>query len=152
MTQAVAKAEADADIYISEYNIQMGSLRTEEGAQLFPDKMSLLSHWNLRDEIKANYADRDKGLTKQQMIYKVMQHIINQDIPAKVINNPAYLWKPYSNKVLEKNQEITCSAEPNSRYQQILNNFHAQQAIDPYVPEMNSFIKRKILRRNGDSG
>ncbi len=144
MTQAVAKAEADADIYISEYNIQMGSLRTEEGAQLFPDKMSLLSHWNLRDEIKANYADRDKGLIKQQMIYQVMQHIINQDIPEKVINNPTYLWKPYSNKILEKNQEIICSAEPNSRYQQILNNFHAQQAIDPYVPEMNSFIKRKF--------
>lgn len=144
MTQAVAKAEADADIYISEYNIQMGSLRTEEGAQLFPDKMSLLSHWNLRDEIKANYADQDKGLIKQQMIYKVMQHIINQDIPAKVINNSAYLWKPYSNQVQENNKVINCSAEPNSRYQQILNNFHAQQSIDPYVPEMNSFIKRKF--------
>jgi len=144
VTQAVAKAEADADIYISEYNIQMGSLRTDEGTQLFPDKMSLLSHWNLRDEIKANYADKDKGLIKQQMVYKVMQHIINQDIPAKVINNPAYIWKPYSNQVLENNQLISCSAEPNSRYQQILNNFHAQQAVDPYVPEMNSFIKRKF--------
>ena len=66
VSQAVAKAEADADLYIAEYNIQMGSLRTEEDAQLFPDKMSLLSHWNLRDEIKADYADGDKGLVKQK--------------------------------------------------------------------------------------
>ena len=144
VTQAVAKAEADADLYISEYNIQMGSLRTEEGVQLFPDKMSLLTHWNLRDEIKADYADREKGLAKQQMIYNVMQHIIKQDIPVKVINNPAYIWKPYSNQVLENNQVIACNAEPNERYQQILNNFHAQQAVDPYEPEMNTFIQRKF--------
>ena len=144
VSQAVAKAEADADLYIAEYNIQMGSLRTEEDAQLFPDKMSLLSHWNLRDEIKADYADRDKGLAKQKMIYNVMQHIINQDIPAKVINNPAYLWKPVSNQVMENNKVLSCSAEPNSRYQQILNNFHAQQAVDTYEPEMNTFIKRKF--------
>ena len=95
VTQAEAKAVSDADLYISEYNIQMGSLRTEKGEQLFPDKMSLLSHWNLRDEIKADYADKDNGLVKQKMIYNIMQHIINQDIPANVINNPAYIWKPY---------------------------------------------------------
>ncbi len=144
LTQAVAKAEADADLYISEYNIQMGRLRSEEGAQLFPDNMSLLTHWNLRDEIKADYADKDKGPEKQKMIYNVMLHIINQDIPAKVINNPAYIWKPYSNQVLENDKVIVCTPEPNSRYQQILNNFHAQQAIDPYEPELNSFIKRKF--------
>ncbi|HEY5510334.1 MAG TPA: hypothetical protein VIK10_04820 [Prolixibacteraceae bacterium] len=144
VTQAVAKAEADADIYISEYNIQMGSLRTEEGEQLFPDKMSLLSHWNLRDEIKADYADKDKGLVKQKMIYFIMQHIINQDIPSKVINNPAYIWKPFSNQVLQNDKVVPCAAEPNARYQQILNNFHAQQAVDPFQPEMNTFILRKF--------
>jgi hypothetical protein len=144
VTQAVAKSEAEADLYISEYNIQMGSLRTEEGTQLFPDKMSLLSHWNLRDEIKADYADKEKGLIKQQMIYQVMQQIIGQQIPTKVINNPAFLWKPYSNQVLENDKVISAISEPNRRYQQILNIFHAQQAIDPYEPEMNTFIKRKF--------
>ncbi len=144
VTQAVAKAGAEADLYISEYNIQMGSLRTEDGAQLFPDKMSLLSHWNLRDEIKADYADKEKGLIKQRMIYAVMQQIISQQIPLKVINNPVYIWKPYSNQISEDNKVITSISEPNSRYQQILNNFHAQQAIDPYEPDMNTFIKRKF--------
>lgn len=144
VNQAVAKANSDADIYISEYNIQMGSLRTEEGIQLFPDKMSLLSHWNLRDEIKADYADKDKGLVKQQMIYKVMQHIINQDIPAKVINNPTFIWKPFSNQVLQDKKAVSGEPEANVRYQQILNNFHAEQSEDPYEPDMNTFIQRKF--------
>ncbi len=142
--QAVAKAEADADLYISEYNIRMGSLRTGEGEQLFPDEMSLLSHWNLRDEIKADYADKDKGLVKQQMIYTVMQRIINQEIPAMVINNPAYIWEPVSNQVLEGKKPVAFTSEPNARYQQILNNFHAQQAVDPFEPDMNTFIQRKF--------
>jgi len=106
--------------------------------------MSLLSHWNLRDEIKSNYAEKEHGLAKQQMIYQVMLHIINQEIPGKVINNPDYLWRPFSNQVFENNQVITAPAEPNSRYQQILNNFHAQQAVDPFEPAMNTLIKRKF--------
>jgi hypothetical protein len=144
LQQASAKANADADIYISEYNIEMGKLRTDSGKQLFPDKMVLLSHWNLRDEIKANYANKTVGKEKQEMIYKVMERIINQDIPEKVINNPSYSWAPYSNKVFENGKEISFKSEPDKRYQQILNNFRAEKAIDGYSPEMNTFILRKF--------
>ena len=144
LQQAAGKAGADADIYISEYNIEMGNLRTDSGKQLFPDKMVLLSHWNLRDEIKANYGNKETGKEKQEMIYKVMERIINQDIPEKVINNPNLVWAPFSNKVYENGKEITCTAEPNNRYQQIINNFKAEKAIDAYSPEMNTFILRKF--------
>ncbi|MCX6239965.1 MAG: hypothetical protein NTY07_20875 [Bacteroidia bacterium] len=144
LQQASAKAGADADIYISEYNIEMGRLRTDSGKQLFPDKMVLLSHWNLRDEIKASYANKETGKEKQEMIYKVMERIINQDIPEKVINNPNLQWMPYTNKVFENSKEISCTAEPNKRYQQIINNFKAEKAIDAYSPEMNTFILRKF--------
>ena len=144
LQQAAAKAEADADLYISEYNIEMGKLRTDSGKQLFPEKMVLLSHWNLRDEIKANYGNAENGKEKQEMIYKVMERIINQDIPEKVINNPNLLWMPYANKVFENNKEITCQSEPDKRYQQIINNFKAEKAIDTYSPEMNTYILRKF--------
>ncbi|MCE1200162.1 MAG: hypothetical protein LWW85_14435 [Marinilabiliales bacterium] len=144
VSQKVANAEAAADLYIAEYNIKMGSLRTEEGASLFPENMSLLSHWNLRDEIKADYADAQKGQEKQRMIYSVMQHIIRQDIPACVINNASYQWKPLSNKVSKDGKEVATTAEPDSRYQQILNNFHAQQAVDAFEPQLNTLIKRKF--------
>jgi hypothetical protein len=144
LQQASARAGADADIYISEYNIEMGKLRTDSGKQLFPDKMVLLSHWNLRDEIKANYGNKENGKEKQEMIYKVMERIINQDIPGKVINNPNLQWAPFANKVFENGKEIPFISEPDSRYRQIINNFKAEKAIDFYSPAMNTFIIRKF--------
>ena len=144
LDQAATKAEADADMYISEYNIEMGKLLSESGKPLFPEKMVLLSHWNLRDEIKANYSNKETGKEKQEMIYKVMERIIDQDIPDKVINNPNLQWAPFSNKVYENKLELHCSAEPDSRYQQIINNFKAQKAIDKFCPDMNTYISRKF--------
>ena len=61
--------------------------------------MRLLSHWNLRDEIKADYTDPANGLAKQRMIQQVMERIVTQTIPAVVINNPAVDWNPFTNEV-----------------------------------------------------
>jgi len=63
---------ADAENYIASYNIVMGNLLTEDGRRLFPEDMVLLSHWNLRDEIRSNYAPVPDALEKQKMIQKVM--------------------------------------------------------------------------------
>jgi hypothetical protein len=51
---AIAKADAKSGQYISEYNIWMYHLLDSQGRRLFPPKMRLLSHWNLRDEIKSD--------------------------------------------------------------------------------------------------
>ena len=40
--------------------------------------MKLLSHWNLRDEIKANYGNDENGLAKQRTIQKVMERIVDK--------------------------------------------------------------------------
>ena len=53
----IGQAEAQAGQYIAEYNIWMHHLVDARGQRLFPPKMRLLTHWNLRDEIKADYAD-----------------------------------------------------------------------------------------------
>ncbi|MGB8491500.1 MAG: hypothetical protein WCE64_10620 [Bacteroidales bacterium] len=142
--QALNKATGDAEMYIAEYNICMGHLRTDDGRQLFSTDMVLLSHWNLRDELKADYADRENGPAKQEMIYKVMEHIINQDIPGIVINNPGYEWAPFSNKVTQAGNAVEAAAEPDTRYQHIVNIFRAMKGIDPYNPEMNTAILRKF--------
>lgn len=144
VSQRTATATGDADMYIAEYNIQMGKLRTDDGRQLFPDGMSLLSHWNLRDELKADYADVENGLAKQEMIYKVMERIIDQDIPGTVINNPEYEWAPFTNKVTNKGEEVNSAPEPDTRYLHILNNFRAMKEADRYTPQMNTAIKRKF--------
>ena len=144
LNQALNTAIGNAEMYIAEYNICMGHLRDDNDNQLFPDDMVLLSHWNLRDELKADYADKDKGQKKQEMIYRVMEHIINQDIPQIVINNPEYEWAPFSNKVTKGGNPVEAATEPDTRYEQIVNIFRAMNKIDPYSSAMNTAILRKF--------
>ncbi len=144
LNQKRSVASAKANAYVAEYNIYMGKLLDKNGQKLFPEDMVLLSHWNLRDEIKANYSNTENGLEKQAIIYEVMQRIIDQSIPEKVINSGEYDWAPYENKVTQNGEAIDAAAEPNNRYQQILNNFHAFKEFDPYHPILNTAIKRSF--------
>lgn len=142
LLQAASNAESDADIYISQYNIYMGHVMNKKGQHLFPKDMILLSHWNLRDEIKANYNKGKEGLDKQRTIYEVMKRIISQDIPVEVINSGTYEWNPYTNMVQQENKEVKTTPESTVRYQKMLNNFKAMQDIDKYTG--NTYIDRKF--------
>ena len=139
-----AQAMSEAENYIAGYNIMMHCLRNEQGEQLWQEPMALLSHWNLRDELKSNYANAPYAQEKQEMIYQVMLRIIQQDIPACVVNNAEYLWKPYSNEVKEfrgsGDQEFRGSGD--ERYQKILDIFHAMQQIDAYRADAPSHVLR----------
>lgn len=152
VNQAITKAEAASEQYISEYNIWMHHLVDENGRRLFPPGMCLLSHWNLRDEIKANYGDSENGPDKQRMIRKVMERIVDQTIPASVIDNPQLDWNPYTNEVkpaAEKDsdfspgdREAASNPEPNTRYRMLLDNFQAVKLADPYNPDAPSLMAR----------
>lgn len=140
--QAAGNAESDADIYISAYNIYMGHVLNKKGELLFPKDMILLSHWNLRDEIKANYNKGKEGLDKQRTVYEVMKRIIAQDIPVEVINSGKYEWDPYANQITLDGKQVQGTPESTTRYQKMLNNFKAMQEIDKYTG--NTFIDRKF--------
>ena len=144
VNQELSSAYSESENYISSYNIMMGHLLTEDGQRLFPEDMVLLSHWNLRDELKSNYAPVPNASEKQKMIYKVMEHIACQSIPSIVINNPEYDWKPYSNKVYKDGKEVACEAEGAVRYSHILAAFHAEEKVDPYSPQLPTGIVRNF--------
>ncbi|MDD3010214.1 MAG: hypothetical protein PHU97_02715, partial [Bacteroidales bacterium] len=113
--------------------------------RFFPSDMVLLSHWNLRDEIKSNYALKAQGVQKQQIIYQVMKQIIAQSIPSQVINDRKYCWDPYSNEVYTlSGEKIKGTPEPDTRYQMLLDNFKSKKTIDAYEPVMNTYIKRQF--------
>lgn len=144
LVQNYATANTNADNYISEYNIYLGYLTDNDGNRFFPEDMSLISHWGLRDELKSQYANAEGGLMRQQMIYEVMKHIINQTIPQQVINSNAYTWNPYTNTIAQNGKPVAAQNEPNVRYQQVVNQFNALRAIDEYSPSMPSYIQRQF--------
>ncbi len=145
LVQEYNRVSTETDIYISEYNIHMGHVIKGKKKSLFPEKMVLLSHWNLRDEIKANYAIKNRiAKQKQDTVYQVMKRIIAQSIPANIINSNKYNWDPFKNKVYSKGKEVAFTPEPDKRYLQIIKNFRALKKIDKYHPVLNTYIKRKF--------
>ena len=139
---AYSQALSQAENYIAGYNIMMHCLRDEQGKQLWQEPMALLSHWNLRDELKSNYADVPLAREKQEMVYHVMLRIIRQEIPECVINNDNFIWYPQTNRLEAKGESLQVKSEPDTRYQQIINIFHALQAIDTYRIDAPSHVLR----------
>ena len=143
--QNYSRVNSQADIYIADYNIYMGKLLTNKNERLFPPDMKLLSHWNLRDEIKSCYVQKENSLEKQRMIYEVMKRIITQEIPANAVNKNEFDWNPYQNKLYKNGKPVEFTSEPNTRYQLVLDTFRALKAYDEYnPPSMDTYIKRKF--------
>lgn len=153
LLQNESAVEAAADQYIAGYYLWMHHVLSEDGKRLFPAKKHLITHWNLRDELKANYQDAD-GLAKQRVIVKVMERIVTQSIPKAVIDNPNLDWNPFTNKVTaaeagtieeegkDKPKDVSDQREPDSRFENVRNHFIAGKAIDPYSPIAPSVIER----------
>ena len=155
VNQALAEAGAIADKYIAEYNIYMHHLVDAKGNRLFPPKMRLLSHWNLRDELKSNYTDKEKGMAKQKLIQQVMERIVTQTIPEVVVNNPEVDWNPFTNEVnpatvhdaalsAQANRGTGNAPEPDTRYATLLKTFLASRKVDPYSPAAPTLIARRF--------
>ena len=170
---AIAQARANADNYIAEYNLWMYHVVGQPSAlssqlstnadsragdtRLFPKGMRLLSHWNLRDEIKADY-DLPNALAKQRTVQQVMERIVTQTIPEAAINNPQVDWNPWTNEVkpaAEKDSDFkpsrvgdpshtTNAREPDTRYAVLQNDYFAERKLDPYSPTAPTLIARRF--------
>ena len=130
-----------ADDYISNYNIYMHNLLDEKGQRLFPKGLKLITHWGLRDELKAQYAE-DDGFLRQQMIWNVMQKIISQEIPQVVIDNPDVSWNVSANSVSGVSKDN--AREPDTRYAMLKSTFMAEKAVDPFYPVYPTKIARRF--------
>jgi hypothetical protein len=155
--RAVAETGAAAERYIAGYNLWMHHVTDARGRRLFPPGKRLLSHWNLRDEIRANYAAGREGLARQRVIQRAMERIVAQEIPRAVIDNPAVDWNPFTNAVtrspVDDRPEATkdgplpdgpvdAAREPDTRYALWLANFHAQRQVDRFSPGRDTLMAR----------
>jgi len=141
--QKISQISTAAEAYISDYNIYLGKLIDEKYKTYFPADLRLITHWGIRDELKARYADPE-GLFKQKMIYEVMLRIIRQEIPEAVINSAEYSWNPFTNVVYKNREEAASKPEPLMRYKHLLNSFLGMRLLDPYFPAFPTQIKRKF--------
>ena len=160
--QAIATAGSAAEIYIAQYNVWMHHLVDDKGERLFPKGLRLITHWNLRDELKADYSDPSgKGLAKQRTILKVMERIVTQTIPASVIDNPRLDWNPFTNAVsaapaaeiepdapAARSDKVAAArpdgSEPDTRYLRLLDQFRAARRADPFSPVAPTAIARSF--------
>ena len=152
---AIGRASAEAEQYIAEYNLWMHHLVDASGRRLFPGGMRLLSHWNLRDEIRADYGDAAAGLAKQRLIAAAMERIVTQTIPAGVVDNPNVDWDPVANRVTLSDVHDSegkgrspgkpdPAREPDTRYAMLAKTFQAARLADPYSPTAPTLIDRRF--------
>ncbi len=141
--QNYSKLLTETDNYIAEYNIHLGNLVDENMKTYFRPDLVLISHWGLRDELKAQYA-QPEGFARQNMIYEVMKKIISQEIPKNVIGKGDYLWNPKTNQLFQKDgtEVEKFETEFKERYNRILQLFKALHKLDKYFPNYNTAIKR----------
>ncbi len=153
VNQKLTRAKTAADLYIADYNVYVHHVLSEKGERLFPKGKRLLSHWNLRDELKAQYA-QEGGLARQRVIAKVLDRIATQTIPAVVVNDPTVDWNPFTNEVRPAPPETIEEGKPPAsaspareadvRYARILDNFRAAKAADPFSPSVPTLMARKF--------
>jgi len=151
---AISEAASEAGQYISQYNIWMYHVVNDQGQRIFPPKMRLLSHWNLRDEIKADYSDPQTGFAKQRAIQQVMERIVTQTIPQVVIDNPTVDWNPVTNEVKpaamkdsdssRSTANLSYAREPDTRYAMLWKTYVASRKADPYSPTAPTLIDRRF--------
>lgn len=140
-----------ANHYIDGYNIHTAALRAPDGSKPFPDGPKLISHWGLRDHIKALYADARANLDRQRLIQKVMERIVLQEIPLAVIDRADLDWDPVSNRVFRdgKPDPALEAREPDRRYARILDIFQVERKIDAVSPLYPTYISRQFDRVRG---
>ncbi len=154
--QAVARAGAAARQYVSGYNLFAHHLVTggPPATRPFPAGMRLLSHWNLRDQVKAEYP-APGGLDRQRLLQKAMERIVDQSIPAAVVNDPAVDWDPVSNQVwpapaatiedgAAPRARVEPAREPDRRYAVLLACFRAARQADPWSPAAPTHLARRF--------
>jgi hypothetical protein len=156
----ISAYEADNDAYIAGYNVWMHHVLAEDGSRPFPKGKRLISHWNLRDELKANYADQGKiAISKQRAIVKVMERIVTQTVPRAVIDNPRLDWNPFTNEVTVAPADTVepdapadrpgapdaagdAAREQDDRFGKVLVAFHAQRKADRFAPTAPTYLDR----------
>ena len=137
--QKTAEIHAAAKAYVYGYNIFMDHVAGADGKPLFREGLKLISHWGLRDHIRALYAD-PQGLDQQKLILTIMERIIAQEIPRSAVDGKGHLWDPVRNTL----DGSPAEREPDTRYATLLSLWRAARLEDPHYPGYPTLMDRSF--------
>ncbi len=136
--------------YTKLYIISMDQILSSDMEVLFPAGTRLNCHNGLRDEIKGLYT-RENPLPRQEMIRRVVMHILDQSIPKCMVGETEYYWMPKSNKVFKKENgkfvEAEFEEEKDRRYRFLHNRFNSKIREDEKYPEGSTYLTRTFENR-----
>jgi hypothetical protein len=140
--QDLAAARDAAAAYVQGYRLRLHQLVDARGLRPFPTGPARLCHGGLRDELRAQYRRGRAGLARQRLLQRVLERIVDQTVPAAVIDQPGVDWDPAANTVRlaavpDGGPAAAAPApdpEPDTRYRVWLDLFQAERALDPWSP------------------
>ena len=137
-----AKVLINSSKYVSNYSINPSCLIDNQGKKHFPEKDSRLSLWDLSYGIRANYAEGEEGLLRQQMLYAVILHILKQDIQDSITYDADITWNPFTNQVYKDGMAVSQDDGPRPRYVHLQNNIVCLKAGDQFRPFFPTYLDR----------
>jgi len=149
-SQRLASALSAAETYVAGRYLYPSCLRDGDSGPLFPEGKRLLMHWNLRDEIRALYAEPD-GFRRQRLLFAAMEGVVAGRVPRAFYDSRALLWDPVGGSVASAEgaalggaPDASFQAEGDERYERLLAIFRAEREYDLWCPDNPSLVARKF--------
>jgi hypothetical protein len=132
----------EASMFVSGFHIPVETLVDSGGKRWLPTGRKLLAHWLVREEVKANYGDREHGLARQRALMWVMARHIDGTIPAGVMDGSNTLdWDSERNTL---GGRPAPSLHGPQRYRHWLSHRDLAFEFDRLYPEAPTAIARKF--------
>lgn len=129
--------------WVSHFHIPVGTLVDSTSSRWYPEDRALLTHWLVREEIKAQY-NSPTGVTRQRALASVMSRAIDGTIPESVMNRTSKAdWNCQDNTIGGVAVGSADTMGP-VRYERWLSQFALAREIDAYYPEHPTAIARKF--------
>lgn len=85
------RVQSEVDDLVSSYNLYVDRITFPDPKVRFPKGTRLVAHWGLRDYMMSLNGKKD-ALPKQRAILDLMRRVVDGEIPADILDNPAARW------------------------------------------------------------
>ena len=143
LSEKARKIGHAASQWVSHFHIPVGTLVDSTGKRWFAEDRALLTHWLVREEIKAQY-NNPEGLPRQRALAGVMARAIDGGVPKSVMDRTAKGdWNSQTNTI----GGIAVKADETmglARYERWIEQFNLAREFDAHYPDHPTAIARKF--------